>query len=232
MSDARHQHRPVRGPLQRLHALNFFISEVHRITYRDLFAIDLGDYPSSRRVIESVRLTNVNPHLGCLAQNRLCNGMLGLALRDCRSFEQRFSAHSVCRANLQNLWCSVGQRTCLVEKDRIDFGEFFQVQTTLDNGAVLSGPPNGTQDRERGPCRNPARSRYDYNRDGRARVVRNQERDCGGSQREVQPDSLKAGPRFLGIGARDFSARSTASMILPNVVSRPKRSTRISSAPD
>ena len=78
-----------------------------------------------------------------------------------------------CRSNIHNFGCSVSQRTCLVEKDRIDLSKFFEVQATLDDCAVLSGPANSTQDRERGSRRDPARPRHDYNRDGRARVVRN-----------------------------------------------------------
>src|ERR1700730_16922953 len=95
------------------------------------------------------------------------------------------TSSSLRRIDGKDLGRSVSQRPGLVEKNGIGLGEFFQVQAALNDHAVLSCLANSTQDRERGPRRDSARPRYDHDRNGRARVVRNEERDSSGSQREV-----------------------------------------------
>src|ERR1700751_547705 len=100
---------------------------MHPIADSDLLTVDLGDNPSSRCVIESVRLTKMNTHLRCLAQNRLCDRMLGLGLRNRCSFEQGFRGDARSGTNLHDLGCSVSQSPCFVEENRVDISKFFEV---------------------------------------------------------------------------------------------------------
>ena len=151
--------------------MDSFISEVHPITDSDLFAVNLCDNPSSRCVVEFVGMAKTNAHLRGLAQNRFRNGMFRIELRDRRGFKQRLRSHTISGPNLHNLGCSVGQRACLVEENRIDLSKCFQVQAALDNCAVLRGAADGTQDCQRSSRCDSACSGYNYNGDGRARVM-------------------------------------------------------------
>src|ERR1700676_893751 len=119
MSAARHKHGTIGSPLQSIRALDSFVPEMHPIAYGYFLALDLGDDPSAWRVIEFVGVTNTNAHLRRLTHNRLRNRMLGLGFGNRRGFEQKCLAHAVSWPNLHNLRCSVGQRTCLVEENRI-----------------------------------------------------------------------------------------------------------------
>src|ERR1700690_142233 len=144
--------------------MDSFIPEGHPISYCDLFAVNLGDNPSSRCVVEFVRMTETNAYLRGLSQNCFRDGMFRIELRDRRGFEQRLRTHTVSGPDLHNLGCPVGQCACFIEENSIDFSKLFQVQASLNNCAVLSSAADGTQDCQRCSSCDSACSGYNYNR--------------------------------------------------------------------
>src|SRR5579862_1543675 len=103
MSGSRHKHGAIGGTMQSICTMDSFISEVHPITNGNLFSVNLGDNPSSRRVVEFVGMTNTDAHLRCLTHNRLCNGMLGLGFGNRCGFEYKCLAYAVRWSNLHDL---------------------------------------------------------------------------------------------------------------------------------
>jgi hypothetical protein len=89
------------------------------------------------------------------------------------------------------------QRAGLVEHDRVHASEHLDVDASLHDGSLPRRTSNRSQDRERGPGCDPACAGYDDDRNRRACIPREDERENGGAQRKVDEVAREAVRRLL-----------------------------------
>src|ERR1700677_3133851 len=127
--------------------------------------------------------------------------MFRASLRAGSGFQKRAFRDARFGADFRDQREAISQGTGLVEKDRLQLAQCFEVDATLDDSTLPGRPPDGAQDRQwRARC-NAASSGNDNDRDSRTEIVGDEEGQNGRAQGEVNQIAGEAVCRLLNRSA-------------------------------
>jgi hypothetical protein len=126
------------------------------------------------------------------AKDGFGDGMFGARLGDGGSFKQKLRGAVNCHGGIEDFGSAEGKRTGLVKEDGVDFAEFFEIETAFDYGALLSGAPDGAENRKRRARSNAAGSGDDHYGNGGPDVVRDEKREDRCAKREIDEVAREA----------------------------------------
>jgi len=118
--------------------------------------------------------------------------MLGARLGDGGSVQQKLGRAVAGRADIENFGSAEGEGTSFVEKNGVDFAQFFEIKTAFDDRSLLRGAADGAEDRQWCACCDATGARNDYHRNGRTNVVRDQKRQDRRTERKVHQIACQA----------------------------------------